>query len=68
MHQTCNVTTGKKISGPVEPHMEGMDTLPAMLAYAKKIAEIQVPIKVYDLQVFTVRIDGSRILVDLSFS
>ena len=61
-----DVTTGKKISGPVEPKMDGMDMLPpSLLSYAKKVAEIQAPIKVYDLQIFTVRVDGSRILVDL---
>ena len=61
-----DVTTGKKISGPVEPELEGMDKLPpSMLAYAKKIAEIQAPIKVYDLQKFLVRIEGSGIFVEI---
>jgi nitrite reductase/ring-hydroxylating ferredoxin subunit len=61
-----DVTTGKKISGPVEPKMEGMDKLPpSMLAYAERIAEIQAPIKTYDQRVFPVRVDGPGIFVDV---
>jgi len=61
-----DVTTGKKIAGPVEPKMEGMDKLPPqMLAYAKRVAEIQAPIRTYDLQVFPVRISGPAIFVDV---
>jgi nitrite reductase/ring-hydroxylating ferredoxin subunit len=61
-----DVTTGKKISGPVEAKLEGMDRLPpSFLAYAKRVAEIQVPVKTYDLQVFPVRVDGPRIFVDV---
>jgi len=61
-----DVTTGKKISGPVEAKMEGMDTLPAaMLKYAMRVAEIQAPIKTYDPQKFAVRTDGTGVFVDL---
>jgi hypothetical protein len=60
------VTTGKKIAGPVEAKLEGMDKLPpSFLAYAKRIAEIQAPIKTYDRQVFPVRVEGLGIFVDV---
>jgi nitrite reductase/ring-hydroxylating ferredoxin subunit len=61
-----DVTTGKKISGPVEAKLEGMDKFPpSFLAYAKRIAEIQAPIKTYDRQVFPVRVEGLGIFVDV---
>jgi nitrite reductase/ring-hydroxylating ferredoxin subunit len=61
-----DVTTGKKVSGPVEAKLEGMDKLPpSFLAYAQRVAEIQAPVKTYDLQVFQVRVDGPRIIVDV---
>src|SRR5208282_6705653 len=44
-----DVTTGKKISGPVEAKMEGAENLPPefqkMMA---RIAEIMAPVKTYD--------------------
>jgi nitrite reductase/ring-hydroxylating ferredoxin subunit len=61
-----DVTTGKKISGPVEAKIEGLDKLPpSFLAYMKRFAEITGPVKTYDLQIFLVRVDGPRILVDV---
>ncbi|MFZ3149835.1 MAG: Rieske 2Fe-2S domain-containing protein [Methanothrix sp.] len=61
-----DVTTGKKISGPVEAKIDGLDKLPpTFLAYAKKMAEIMAPVKTYDQQVFPVRIDGPGIFVDI---
>ena len=61
-----DLTTGKKIAGPVEPKIEGMDKLPpGMMAYAKRIAEIQAPIRTYDSQVFPVKIFGPAIFVDV---
>lgn len=61
-----DVTTGKKISGPVEAKIDGLDKLPpTFLVYAKKMAEIMAPVKTYDQQVFPVRIDGPGIFVDI---
>jgi nitrite reductase/ring-hydroxylating ferredoxin subunit len=61
-----DVTTGKKIAGPVEAKMEGMDKLPPeMLAYAKRVGEIQAPIKTYDPQVFPIKIFGPAIFIDV---
>jgi nitrite reductase/ring-hydroxylating ferredoxin subunit len=61
-----DVTTGKKISGPVEPKVEGMDKLPPpVAAYMKRVGELMAPIKTYDLQVFPVRVVGSAIHVDI---
>jgi ethylbenzene dioxygenase ferredoxin subunit len=61
-----DLSTGKKISGPVEMKPEGMDKLPPQfVAFAKRTAEIMAPIRAYDLQVFQVTVDGPRILVDI---
>jgi nitrite reductase/ring-hydroxylating ferredoxin subunit len=61
-----DVTTGKKISGPVEVKIDGLDKLlPSFLAYAKRMAEIMAPIKTYDRRVFPVRADGPGIFVDV---
>jgi nitrite reductase/ring-hydroxylating ferredoxin subunit len=47
-----DVTTGKKISGSVEAKMGWLDNHPpSFLTYAKRIAEIQAPIKTYDRSV-----------------
>lgn len=61
-----DVTTGKKVSGPVEAKLEGMDKLPpSFLVFAKRMAEIVASIKTYDRQVFPVRFDGPGIFVDV---
>jgi nitrite reductase/ring-hydroxylating ferredoxin subunit len=61
-----DVTTGKKISGPVEAKIEGMDKLPApFLAYMKRLGEIMAPVKTYDVKVFPVRVDGPGIFIDV---
>jgi nitrite reductase/ring-hydroxylating ferredoxin subunit len=61
-----DVTTGKKISGPVEAKIDGLDKLPpSFLAYAKRMAEIMAPVKTYDQQVFPVRVDGPGIFIDV---
>lgn len=61
-----DVTTRKKISGPVEAKIDGRDKFPpTFLAYAKRMAEIMAPVKTYDQQVFPIRIDGPGIFVDI---
>ena len=61
-----DVTTGKKISGPVEAKMDGLDKLPpSFLAYAKRMAEIMAPVKTYDVKVFPVSVDGPGIFIDV---
>jgi nitrite reductase/ring-hydroxylating ferredoxin subunit len=67
MHaSTFDISTGKKVSGPVEAKIEGADKLPpAFQSYMKRIAELMAPIKTHDLQLFPVRIDGQRVLVDI---
>jgi nitrite reductase/ring-hydroxylating ferredoxin subunit len=61
-----DVKTGKKISGPVEPKLEGADRLPApLIAYMKRIGELMAPIKTYDLEVFPARVEGSAVHVDI---
>ena len=61
-----DLTTGKKISGPVEAKIEGVDKLPpSMMTYAKRVAEIQAQIKAYDLQIFQVSVDGQGIFVNV---
>jgi len=61
-----DVTTGKKISGPVEAKMEGAENLPPefqkMMA---RIAEIMAPVKTYDALVFPVRVDGTGLFVNV---
>jgi nitrite reductase/ring-hydroxylating ferredoxin subunit len=61
-----DVITGKNLSGPVEPRMEGMDSLPpALIAYATRVAELQAPIRVHELEKFPVRVDGPKVFVDI---
>ena len=61
-----DVTTGKKISGPVEAKIEGMDKLPPpFLTYMKRLGEIMAPVKTYDNRSFPVKVDGPKILVDV---
>jgi len=67
MHaSTFDVATGKKVSGPVDAQIEGADRLPpAFLAYMKRIGELMAPVRTYDLEMFPVRVDGTRILVSV---
>jgi nitrite reductase/ring-hydroxylating ferredoxin subunit len=61
-----DVTTGKKVSGPVEANLKGMDKPPpSFLVFAERMAGIVVSIKTYDRQVFPVRFDGPGIFVDV---
>ncbi len=61
-----DVTTGKKISGPVEAKIEGAEKLPPefqkMMVH---MAEIMAPVKTGDAQIFPIRIDGPRIFVNV---
>jgi|SRR5208283_453250 len=61
-----DVTTGKKISGPIEEKMEGVEKLPPeFLKTMARMMEIMAPVKTYNAQVFTVRIDGPKIFVNV---
>jgi len=61
-----DITTGRKISGPVEAQIEGMDQLPpSFIAYAKRMADIMAPVKTYDPLVFPVRVDGQTLFVNI---
>lgn len=61
-----DMKTGKKISGPVFPKIEGADQLPpAFQAYSSRVAGIMAPVKTYDLEVFPVKVDGQGIFVDI---
>ena len=61
-----DVRTGKKISGPVEAKMPGMENLPPEFQkYAKRMGEIMAPVKTHDLKVFRVKVEGDRVLVDV---
>jgi hypothetical protein len=43
-----------------------MDSLPpALIAYATRVAELQAPIRVHELEKFPVRVDGPKVFVDI---
>ena len=59
-----DVTTGKLISGPVHPKMEGLDMLPQeFMKMMSHMGEITAPIKTHDLKTFPVKVEGKRIYV-----
>lgn len=61
-----DVTTGKKIAGPVLQGAEGLGDLPeAVLKLFQRLQELMTPIKTYDLRTFPVKVDGESILVDV---
>jgi len=61
-----DVTTGKKISGPVFPKMEDVDKLPKSFQdYLVRVTEIMTPVKTYDNRAFPVKVEGSKIMVDV---
>ena len=61
-----DVTTGKKINGPVKESFKDMDKLPEdmqkFLVYAQKLID---PVKTYDIQTYTTKIDGDDILLKI---
>ncbi len=61
-----DVTTGKKIKDPMRESFKGMDKLPEdmqkFLIYAEKLVE---PVKTYDMQTHSVKVEGDKILVML---
>jgi len=67
MHSSqFDVTTGKLMSGPVEAKIEGAEKLPSEFQKVMvRMAEIMAPVKTYDAQIFPVRIDGSKIFVNV---
>jgi nitrite reductase/ring-hydroxylating ferredoxin subunit len=61
-----DLKTGKKVSGPVNAKMEGMEKLPPeFLKIMGHMMEIMAPVKTYDPQVFPVKVQGLAILVDV---
>jgi nitrite reductase/ring-hydroxylating ferredoxin subunit len=61
-----DITTGKKVSGPVEAKIEGEEKLPPEFQKMMvRMMEIMAPVKTYDLQVFQVTIEGLNIFVDV---
>jgi nitrite reductase/ring-hydroxylating ferredoxin subunit len=61
-----DVRTGKKISGPVEAKMPGMEKLPPeFLQVLKRMGEVMAPVKTHDQPVFRVKVEGENVLVDI---
>jgi hypothetical protein len=58
------VTTGKKISGPVEAKLE--EYLPqSLLLYLRRVVRITAQVKMYDLQPYLVMVEVQIIYVDI---
>ena len=61
-----DVRTGRKISGPVEAKMSGMEKLPPeFLQVLKRMGEVMAPVKTHDQPVFRVKVEGDRVLADV---
>jgi len=61
-----DITTGKKIAGPVLQGAEGIEGLPeVLLKLLQRQMEFIMPVKTYDLLTFPVKVDGESILVDV---
>jgi hypothetical protein len=60
------VTTGKKVKEPVPYSLKDTDKLPEamqkFLIYAKTLVD---PVKTYDLQTYTVRVEGDTLLIEI---
>lgn len=61
-----DVTTGKKVKEPVPYSLKDTDKLPEamqkFLIYAKTLVD---PVKTYDLQTYTVRVEGDTLLIEI---
>ncbi len=59
-----DVSTGKKIKDPVTESFKDVDKLPKemqdFLIYAKKLID---PVKTFDMQTYTVKVDGAKISI-----
>lgn len=61
-----DITTGKKVGGPVLQGAEGLGDLPeAFLTLVQRQLELITPINTYDLRTFPIKVDGESILVDV---
>lgn len=57
-----DVTTGKKMSGPVEQQVTGVEKCPeSVQKYAMRVVELMAPVKTYDLPTFQVRVEEDRL-------
>ncbi len=61
-----DVKTGKKLSGPGEPKINGMGIAPPEVTeYLMRITAIIAPIRTCDLQVFPTKTERGRVFVDI---
>lgn len=60
-----DVTTGKNIKKPVLTSIPGENKLPELKKYSERLEKIIAPVKTYDLHVFSVKVEGENILVDI---
>jgi len=61
-----DITTGKKIAGPVLQGAEGIEGLPeALLQLLQRQMQFIMPVKTYDLPTFPVKVTGESIFVDV---
>jgi nitrite reductase/ring-hydroxylating ferredoxin subunit len=61
-----DVRTGKKISGPVEAALPGVEKLPPEFLQAlRRMAEVMAPVKTHDQPVYRVRVEGQKIYIDM---
>jgi nitrite reductase/ring-hydroxylating ferredoxin subunit len=61
-----DVTTGKKLTGPVEQQIPGFEKCPeSVQKYAMRVVELMAPVKTYDLPTFQVRVEEDSLQIEV---